>query len=372
MYRLFFSLIVTRIKSNKTRPRVLITSPSLDPNENVSGISTSVRLIMNRCSCDFVHFRAGRKDNEKTGIRWFAKQILLPFRFAKQIAGGKIDLVHLNTALSRASIIRDFCLAAIAVFLGKPLIVHSHGGIFLFKETPGIITNYLAGELFYSSSAVIVLSEAEGDRLQNRWPGLAPKVLPNSVEPNNKEAVGDRDQTITIAFLGRIEKAKGVDEIVSAVRILKNANLRFRFTCYGSGDQKVSFAASMREIIGEDFEYRGVASAEITAQALAEADVFLIPSHYEGLPYSMLEAMAAGCIVVASNVGSIDSVISDGENGYLIEPHSASQIAEALKPILSQQVDVKQIGEAARATIEERFNIEHYAKALETIYNETI
>ncbi len=118
--------------------------------------------------------------------------------------------------------------------------------------------------------------------------------------------------------------------------------LIFRFNCFGAGDLKDYFVAEMTEILGDRFYYGGVISGAEKEKALEEADIFLLPSRYgEGLPMAMLEAMAAGCVVVASEMASIGAVIKDGENGFMIEPNNVSQLAEKLKFLLSGEEDLK-------------------------------
>ena len=65
--------------------KILITAPSLDEDENVSGISTLVRNLVAARAADYVHFEAGRKDGENSDLGWFARQTSLPFRFFAKI-----------------------------------------------------------------------------------------------------------------------------------------------------------------------------------------------------------------------------------------------------------------------------------------------
>src|SRR5688500_7688933 len=114
--------------------KVLITAPSLDENENVSGISTLVREIITHGNADFLHFIAGRKDSEKTGIGWIFKQIILPAKFLQKLRREKPDLVHINTAFVPLSILRDAALTFAARFAGVPVLLHPNGGRFLIED----------------------------------------------------------------------------------------------------------------------------------------------------------------------------------------------------------------------------------------------
>ena len=80
--------------------KILITAPSLSETENVSGISTVVRQIIENSSLEFSHFAAGRKDGQRAGPGWAFKQIFLPAKFLFKIRQEKPDILHLNTSLT--------------------------------------------------------------------------------------------------------------------------------------------------------------------------------------------------------------------------------------------------------------------------------
>jgi hypothetical protein len=110
--------------------RVLITAPSLDEHDNVSGISTMISNIIDRGGRDFIHFKAGRKDDEGFGVNWIVSQMKLPFAFRRALANAKADLVHINTAFEPRSMIRDLVLARSTK---QPVVLHVHGGRYVMR-----------------------------------------------------------------------------------------------------------------------------------------------------------------------------------------------------------------------------------------------
>lgn len=127
----------------------------------------------------------------------------------------------------------------------------------------------------------------------------------------------------------------------------------------------------MSRILGDKFFYGGVVSGAEKWRELERSDIFLLPSRYgEGLPLAILEAMAAKCVVVAADVASVRAVITDGENGLMVEPYNAAQVVEKLKFLLSDRADWKRLQRNARATVEEKYTIGEYAKKLENLYAE--
>jgi len=350
--------------------KVLITSPSLNEKENVSGISTMVSNIIAHGGGKFTHFAAGRKDDEKLDLNWVTSQFRLPLLFRQALARTKPDIVHINTAFEPRAIVRDLVLARSA---GRhPIILHVHGGRFVMQDfSNGIIARF-AKSLLRSASTVIALSEGEAEALTRFEPGLIVKVLPNAVDtkqfPTIERKWGDKN----IVFLGRLHEAKGLDDIVEACRMLVGQGFKFRFTCFGAGPDREKFLTSMKEVLGERFHYGGVVSGDAKVRALNDADILLLPSKFEGLPLAVLEAMAAGCVPVVSDRGSVASVVEDGRNGFLIEPGDLTQILGKLKNLLSEgETFWEEYRRNAREIVRSRFDIAAYMEKLNDLYTET-
>jgi glycosyltransferase involved in cell wall biosynthesis len=351
--------------------KVLITAPALDENDNVSGISSIVRSIVSSDSdIAYSHFEAGRKDQEGIGPAWLARQLALPFRFLAAIRRESPDVIHINTAFAPAAIVRDLVLARVARLASRPVLLHVHGGEFLRSGFSGPLLSALASRLAASASIILVLTEEEKAILAERYPSSEIAVLPNGVDisavpKHERPEIGER----TIIFLGRLHGSKGLADIVEVSRTLAAQGFTFRFHCYGAGPDREGFVTEMTKILGERFVFGGVVGSEAKWEAFANADIFLLPSMYEGLPVAMLEAMAAGCVPVASDRGGIGSVIKDGYNGFLIEPGNLTQICGKLKILLTGDPGWAALRANARQTIAERYAFETYMKKLEAVYH---
>ncbi len=351
--------------------KILITAPSLEVNENVSGISSVVRQIIEHSGFEFYHFRAGRRDGEKANAAWLPRQILSVPRFYRAIVREKIDLVHVNTALTPLSIVRDAAFVRMARLAKRPVVLHLHGGRFLAQDFDNRFLANTAAKMLGSANIIIVLSELEKSIIKKRQPNLNVKVLENAVEIKVAPSQRPSNDEKTIIFLGRLHESKGLFDIIEACRTLKSENFDFRFNCFGAGDLKNQFVAEMTAILGDRFYYGGVISGAAKEKALNEADIFLLPSRYgEGLPMAMLEAMAAGCVVVASEMASVGSVIETGENGFMIEPGNVSQLTKRLRSLLSGEENEESLSIKARATIAEKYDLNHYIQKLEKIYTD--
>lgn len=352
--------------------KVLITAPSLDENLNVSGISTLVRQIIKHGDAEFAHFEAGRRDDEKIGAGWLVQQIFLVPRFWLKIRREKVDLVHINTALVPLSIVRDAALTFAARLAGRPVLLHPNGGRYLMEDFDNRPLAWLTEKMARTASVVLVLSEHERKVLTNRWANLDVRILPNAIsidEASNAERIAKKEKTII--YLGRLHESKGLHEIIEACRVLRAENFEFRFRCFGAGPLKDFFVNEMTRALGDKFYYGGVIAGAEKWRELARSDIFLLPSRYgEGLPLAILEAMAARCVVVAADVASVRAVITDGENGLMVEPYNSAQVIEKLKFLMSDLADWKKLQRNARATVAEKFAIGEYVKKLENLYAE--
>jgi glycosyltransferase involved in cell wall biosynthesis len=350
--------------------KIVITAPSLDETKNVSGISTIVRQIIEHSQHQFSHFQAGREDSEAAGTAWLAKQVLLPMRFLAKILAERPDIVHINTALTDLSIWRDTALIKVAKLVRRPIVLSVHGGKYLVNDFDGSKAAAATQSLLRAATLVVVYSDLEKASIERRWKHLPIRVLPNAI-PLRDGGIQEHDnqQLPVIIFFGRLHESKGLDEIVKACKELKENGFDFQFKCFGDGPMKDEFLPQMAGVLGERFYYGGVLRSSEKYAELDKADIFLLPSIYgEGLPMAILEAMAAGCLIVASEMASVAAVIEDGVNGHLVEPGNTSQLVSRLKMILDSRPEWRPMQEAAIETVRQRFAISEYIEKLEEIY----
>ena len=105
------------------------------------------------------------------------------------------------------------------------------------------------------------------------------------------------------------------------------------------------------------------------ARLLAAADIFVLPSYSEGLPFALLEAMAMGVPVVASDVGAIRDVVIDGVHGLLIAPRQTAAIADAIEKLAADRHRLARMGAACRARIVSGYSVEHLVRDFGGLYS---
>jgi glycosyltransferase involved in cell wall biosynthesis len=173
-----------------------------------------------------------------------------------------------------------------------------------------------------------------------------------------------------ILFLGRAEPAKGIDELLDAAAALAPRFPDLKLVIGGEGDLARVRRRATELGIGERVELTGWLGPQERDAELARASVFCLPSHAEGLPMSMLEAMAAGRAVVVSRVGGIPETIEDHDNGLLVPPRDSRALAAALAQVLGDGALRERLARRARATIERRYSLDVVGEQLASLYRE--
>ena len=111
---------------------------------------------------------------------------------------------------------------------------------------------------------------------------------------------------------------------------------------------------------------------EDVPQVLADTDIFVLPSRTEAFPNVLLEAMATGLPVVASDVGGIPELVEDGRNGLLVPVGDAQALAAAIVRLMAEPQLADALGEAARLAIESRYSFDRMVSAFEALYQAEI
>jgi glycosyltransferase involved in cell wall biosynthesis len=281
-------------------------------------------------------------------------------------------VVHAHVA-SRASFARKSLLLLIARAAGCRTIFHLHGAEFdLYAGAEsGPALRWWIRHTLERSSVVIALSDSWAAFLRGYAPAARIVVVPNSVPlPSPPEPGRTKEQPGRILFLGRVDAGKGVFELLEAVAALAPAFPQVRLVIGGVGELDRVRRRADELGIGERVSLPGWIDGADKQRELALAQVFCLPSHAEGLPMALLEAMAAAKAVVASTVGGIPEAVADGANGLLVAPGNAGALAGALATLLKDAALRVRLGDGARATVRERFSTEAALGQLSALYRE--
>lgn len=172
-----------------------------------------------------------------------------------------------------------------------------------------------------------------------------------------------------IVFVGRLVQAKGIETLLQAIAILKQKQKIKKAIIVGDGILLPAFRDQANMLnITDIVSFLGERSD--IEKLLQQSRIFVLPSRWEGTPSSLLEAMAIGLPVIATKVGNIPNILSDGKDGLLIPPDDVDSLACAIEKLLSNQRYMKQLGSNARVKIQTNYSIAVYAKNLLDFFNE--
>jgi glycosyltransferase involved in cell wall biosynthesis len=359
------SLVDVVPRAAARRARVLMFGPDLAVRGGVSAVQ---RLLLKCIVNDADVHQIGTMTE---GSNW-RKVITFARAFARALAEvrkSRYDVVHIHFS-SGASSIRKMLLAALAQSRGLKVILHAHGGRYgsYWEQAPQIIRDF-TGRVLRSADCVIVLGEKWRDFYTSIGvPVSKIVVLPNPVEwpetiPN--KPVGAKT---VFVYLGLIARLKGAFDIIEALaKVDPVLRAQTHIVMAGNGALSELQERVQKAQLHDNVEVRSWIDTTERDALLSRADGFLLPSYAEGLPMSLLEAMANGLAPICTPVGSIPEFVRDGVNGLLVPTGDTDKLAAAIERLVRDRDARIRMARIARATVEP-LSLTRYAQRLTSIY----
>lgn len=348
-------------------------APSL---EAVSGVSTHARVLLASelaREFDLLHFQVGAEGRRENALQKLARFALSPAQLALLLLRSGADIVHLNVSLDARGYWRDLVYWAVARLLRRRVVNQIHGGAMPqdFFRGNALLT-WTLRRFLVSSDSVTVLSSAELKAYRAFDARIKVRLVPNAIDPAgllDQERATGRPGPLRLAYLGRLARAKGLLELVAALALLSGAGRQFTLGIAGSGPLEAELVAAVRAAgLAERVRFLGNLSGAAKARLFLEAEVFALPSHFEGLPYALLEAMAAGCVPVTTRVAAIPDVVRDGAHGLLVPPRDPRALARALARLDDDRHALARMSAACRSRVREHYTVERLARDLRALY----
>ena len=176
-----------------------------------------------------------------------------------------------------------------------------------------------------------------------------------SSPPTVRDASGPRP---TLGAISRLHRAKGLVHLLRALRLLRDALPEAPLLVLaGDGPERANLEQEADRLgLRESVRFLGV--RRDIPDLLRSLDVLVIPSLWEGIPATLLEAMAAGVPTVASNVGGIPEVVTHGRTGLLVPPGDPAALSEAVLRLMQDDGLARRIASDARALVHDRFSFQ--------------
>jgi glycosyltransferase involved in cell wall biosynthesis len=218
-------------------------------------------------------------------------------------------------------------------------------------------------------TAILVVSEHERVAGLSARIGTADqyRVIPNGVDPEEfsaePEPVPGR-----ILVVGRLARQKRPDIAIRAFAQVRERNPSAELHLVGDGPLRFELTALIAELgVADSVKFLGL--RDDVPALLSRASCLVLSSDYEGCPYSVLEAMAAGVPVVATKVGGVPELV-DERNGLLVEPGQPDELAEAVSALVADPRRARALGRAGRERVRSEFSLQRMTDAVKAVYRE--
>lgn len=303
--------------------------------------------------------------------------IRIPFRIASLSKKFDVNIIHsLGWATYAEGLIAAYLLGKRRRF------IHSYRGK-TRADLMGIPRRRIYTEKLFSNfcEAIVVPSE-ESKREYAELVGIDAskiRVIYNGVDvdrfkgndslrwPRRRE-MGIGDGEIVVGSVGRFDPVKNMTGLVIAFSKLKEQErIKSKLLLVGDGPELPGIVALVKDLeLKPRVVFTGM-SADIP-KWLSAMDVYVQPSHFEGVPNSVLEAMAAGLPVIATRVGGVPEIVADRETGFLVPSNNQESLTRAIESLVKDLEKGRQMGTCGRRRVTSLFSIEKMAKEYEALY----
>lgn len=260
------------------------------------------------------------------GSRWMWGVLplyLAALFFASLRVARRVELIHANWAVTGA-------LAGLAGRLARRPVVTTLRGSDVARAGRGAVDRLLLRMALRFSDRVVTVSESLREELMRLFPVDPAKVtvISNGVEASLLSLdAGSGEEGLAVVTVCNLIPAKGVATIIEALDACEGVTLHV----VGDGPQREALAALAARLgVAERVRFHGKVAPARVADRLARADAFVLASESEGRPNAVLEALAAGVPVVATDIDAVREIVGDGDNGLLFAPGDAAALAERL------------------------------------------
>lgn len=285
---------------------------------------------------------------------------------------GAFDLVHTHGYFA------DICGLPAARLLGITSVSTCHG----FVANDLKLRIYIRLDKYVLQLSRVVIAVSEGIRAELTKSGIRDSritVIPNAVAPScgeaetqirrqeKRRALAFAQDELVVGYMGRLSEEKGLTYLLEAVAELRDAAVRVKLLVVGDGPERAALEQQVKA--------RGLENMVIFAgfQTDIESwypafDIFTLPSLTEGTPLALLEAMAVGVPVIASAVGGVPKVVTDGVNGLLVPPGNPSAIRKKIQLLHGNSELSCRLGRAGLDTVKVKYGIDGWCRAVESCY----
>lgn len=276
-------------------------------------------------------------------------------------------LFHVHMA-SNGSFVRKSVVTIVAHVAGRPVVLQVRGGGFpAFASKESHFRRRWIRTVLQCADIVLVLNEATRNILVQLQPDACVRILPN---PATMVCGGRTDpEQRRVLFAGRLCHDKGVDTLLEAVRLLQLHGVQADYVLAGDGETEEAKIVALQLPQSDQVKVTGWLSKEQLHDELHKASVFCLPSHVEGMPMALLQAMGHGLACIVTPVGAMADLIRDQVNGMVVPVGDTQRLAQAMDTLLASAALRARLGEQAFATVQAHHSPAVVMASLDEVYS---
>lgn len=357
--------------------KALICVPELS---KPGGVANYYRALESKLTPNHSYFTRGARGPNEGLLPEMVRLLNDYFRFFVELLSRRYSLVHINTSFGRYGVLRDAVFILISKIFGLKVLVFFRGWDRAYESKVADAKFSLFKRIFFIADGFVVLASEFKDRLSS-W-GFKNKLFvettvvdeklldAQTVEQIQQKSKEDNSK-ISILFLARIEKDKGILEAIKAFSLLKKRYAILQMFVVGDG----SFLTDVRDYVNsegiEDVFIKGHLNGSEKRDIFLDSDIYLFPSrHEEGMPNSLLEAMAFGLPVVTTPMGGIKDFFENGKMGFLTASSEPLVLAQHIEGLIKDKEMRRRISSYNFQHAWQRFMTSQVSERLNSIYED--
>jgi glycosyltransferase involved in cell wall biosynthesis len=378
--------LMSQTHDHQTKARILVAGHLPPP---AGGVATYYQSLLNsslpeRVDLHFVQTSTHKRELSQSGKFSLSNLIAAVQdcgRFATAVIKYRPELTHIATAFGLSFVKHSVCVL-IARVLGSRVLLHPHCGFPELYLNRSRWWQWYFRQVVRLTNGMITLS-TEWDQLKEIVPGCRVYYLPNAIDLakyqgvyEQKKLVGHTDRPLKMLYLGYLGTEKGTYDLLEAARETAAKNVPVTYDLIGDDLQPGDVEKIKKQVqddnLTDTFHVLPFADGPRKVEALCNADVFVYPSYSEGMPMAVIEAMACGLPVIATRVGGLPDLVSDGVNGLLVEPRHPDQLASAIQRLCSNPELRSSMEKNSFKRAFEEYDMEVLVSRLVSIYSKAL
>jgi glycosyltransferase involved in cell wall biosynthesis len=358
------------------RPKVLIIGPVPPP---AFGVAKATKLMLDSPvlaeRLDVLHLdTSDRRGVSNIGLLDWRNTFLgvrHVWQLLRLLDRNRPQVTLLTASQGKFGLMRDVLFVWAARGFGSKVVTYLRGSRYAeTRANEGMFAAVALRSIFKSSARIIVLGESLVTMAKAVWPKARVAAVPNGCPvavPENQVGVRDPDHPVLL-YIGRLGTAKGIEDALRVAGKVAPVVPGLEFVLCG-GWETPAFQAEMTRLTGDlglsgAVRFPGPTTGKEKEDLLARAWALVLPSHSEGHPWVILEAMSAGVPVVATDTGAIAETVEDGVSGFVIPIGDVDALALRVTALLQDEGLWKRMSEASVRRHRERFTVEQSHTAL--------